>query len=151
MKPHILIVTFAISFSSLLTSAAPPPGGKGKGGPGGSESTEMQALLQSFHLSPEQKTHYDAAKTKTGETMRAISVGKRDGTLPQNEVLKQALAAHKAFNAAVKEILSPAQYEQWLPLREADHHKVAAAHKARDEAAAKKKEADAQAATPGNK
>jgi hypothetical protein len=61
------------------------------------------------------------------------------GTLPQAEVLKQALASHKAFNAAVQDILTPEQYEKWLPLREADHHKIAQAHKERDEAAAKQK------------
>jgi Spy/CpxP family protein refolding chaperone len=118
----------------------PPPGGK-KGGPGGAsqESAEMQALLKSFNLTPEQQAKYAAARKETSEKMRAVSKGKADGTMPQQEVLKQALAAHKAYNAAVKEILTPEQYEKWLPLRESDHHKIAQAHKERDAAAAKGK------------
>ena len=145
MKQHHLILTLILGFTTLAAPAAPPPppGGKSKGGPGGSESAEMQALLKSFNLSSEQQAKYDAVKKKTGEEMRAVSVGKRDGTLTQDQVLEQALAAHKAFNAAVQGILAPAQYDQWLPLREADHHKIAAAHKARDEAEAKKQAEDA--------
>ena len=42
------------------------------------------------------------ARSTPGEEMRAISVGKRDGTLTMDEVLKQSLASHKAFNAAVR-------------------------------------------------
>jgi hypothetical protein len=99
----------------------------------------MKALLESFHLTDEQKTKYDAARKKTGEEMRAISVGKRDGTMPMEAVLKNALASHKAFNATVKEILTPEQYAKWEPVRESDHHKIAQAHKARDEADAKAK------------
>lgn len=118
----------------------PPPGGK-KGGPGGpsQESAEMQVLLKSFNLTAEQQAQYAAARKETSEKMRAISKGKADGTMPMNEVLKQALASHKAFNAAVKKILTPEQYAKWEPLREADHHKTAQAHKERDEAAAKAK------------
>jgi hypothetical protein len=97
----------------------------------------MQALLESFHLTPDQLTKYSAAKAETGKRMREIHEGKVSGALPQEEVLKQALAAHKAFNAAVKEILTPEQFAQWEPLRESDHHKIAQAHKERDAAAAR--------------
>jgi len=126
--------------SGGLSKKGPPPGGK-KGGPGGpsQESAEMQALLKSFNLTPEQQAKYAAARKETSEKMRAVSKGKADGTMPQPEVLKQALAAHKAYNAAVKEILSPEQYGKWLPLRESDHHKIAQAHKERDAGAAKGK------------
>ena len=68
--------------------------------------------------------------------MQEIHRGKVDGTLPMNEVLRQALASHKNFNAAIKKILSPEQYAVWEPLREADHHKIAQAHNERDKAAA---------------
>ena len=125
----------------------PPPGGK-KGGPS-QESAEMQALLKSFNLTAEQQAKYAAARVETSKKMREISQGKNDGTMPMNEVLKQALASHKAFNAAVKLILSPEQYAKWEPLREADHHKIAQAHKERDEAAAKgKKESDGEKSAP---
>jgi hypothetical protein len=146
MKTHRLILTvlFAAILTAILAAAlqaeppskpkGPPPGGRG--GPS-HESPDMQALLKSFNLTAEQQAKYDAARKATGEQMRAISVGKRDGTMPMDEVLKKALASHKALNAAVKEILSPEQYDKWLPLRESDHHKIAQAHKARDEAAAK--------------
>ena len=102
------------------------------------KSAEMQALLKSFNLTAEQQAKYDAAKKAAGDQMRKIHEGKTSGSLPQADVLKQALASHKALNAAVKEILSPEQFAKWEPLREADHHKIAAAHTARDEAAAKK-------------
>ena len=131
MKLHHLILA-AIIGANTFAAPPPPPGGKNRGS---TESPEMQALLKSFHLSPEQQAKYDAARKKTGEEMRAISAGRRDGTLPMEQVLKQALASHKAFNAAVREILPPDQYAKWEPLRESDHHKIAAAHKARDEAA----------------
>ncbi|MCX6849320.1 MAG: hypothetical protein NTY98_10400 [Verrucomicrobia bacterium] len=139
------ILTFVLTLLCITAQSAPPPtsgGSKGKGGPrgpGGSESAEMKALLESFKLTDDQKTKYEAAKKKTSEEMRAISVGKKDGTLTMDQVLKQALASHKAFNAAVKEILPPEQFAKWEPLRESDHHKIAQAHKARDEAAAKGK------------
>jgi Spy/CpxP family protein refolding chaperone len=140
MKPHAIILA-ALTLIASLAFAEPPPKPKGPppGGRGGpsQESAEMKALLESFHLTPEQRAKYDAAKAETGKKMREIHEGKVNGTLPQDEVLKQALASHKAFNAAVKSILTPEQYEKWLPLREADHHKIAQAHKERDEAAAK--------------
>lgn len=147
MKLHHLVLAVIITFSVSAFAAEPPPKPKGpapagersKGGPGGNESAEMKALLESFKLTDEQKAKYDAAKKKTGEEMRAISVGKKDGSMPMDEVLKRALASHKAFNAEVKTILSPEQYDKWLPLREADHSKIAKAHKERDEAAAKAK------------
>ena len=127
-----------------------PPGGKGGPSP---ESPEMQALLKSFNLSAKQQAKYAAARAETSKKMREISVGKNDGTLPMNEVLKQALASHKAFNAAVKNILTPEQYAKWEPLREADHSKIAKAHKERDEAAAKaaKEKAEATPKPPANK
>ena len=152
MKTNRLIITviFAAILTAILAAAlraeppakpkGPPPGGKG--GPS-HESEEKQVLLKSFNLTVEQQAKYDAAKKATGEQMREIHEGKVSGTMPQAEVLKQALASHKAFNAAVKEILSPEQFAKWEPLREADHHKIAASHKARDEAAAKAK-ADAE-------
>jgi hypothetical protein len=62
----------------------------------------MQARLNSFKRSPEQQEKYDAARKATGDAMRKIHEGKVSGTLPQEEVLKQALAAHKAFNPAAK-------------------------------------------------
>lgn len=139
MKLHLLLI-IAFAFTSLAIAEpppkpkGPPPGGK-SGGPGG-KSAEMQALLKSFHLTAELRSKYDAAKKATGEQMRKIHEGKVDGSLPQTEVLKQALTSHKAFNAAVKEILTPEQFAKWEPLRESDHHKIAQAHKARDEAAA---------------
>ena len=142
MKLHLVII-IAFAFTSLAIAEPPPkpkgpsPGGK-SGGPGG-ESTEMQALLKSFNLTAEQQAKYAAEKNATGEQMRKIHEGKADGSLPQPEVLKQALASHKAFNAAVKEILTPEQFAEWEPLRESDHHKIAQAHKARDEATAKAK------------
>lgn len=134
------IVLFALALPALVSAEeplqkpkGPPPGGKGSGVPG-QESPEMQALLTSFNLTPEQRAKYDAAKAETGRQMREIHEGKTSGTMPQDEVLKKALAAHKAFNAAVKEILTPEPYGKWEPLREADHHKIAEAHKKRDEA-----------------
>ena len=143
MKLHLILVTLLVTCT--LAPAAPPekpkgpPPSGGKGGKGGpsQESAEMQAMLKSFNLTSEQQAKYDAAKAKTGEEMRKIHTGKEDGTLTMDDVLKQALASHKAFNAAVKEILTPEQYARWEPLREADHHKIAQAHKERDEAAAK--------------
>ncbi len=153
LKPILLATVFAFTLTSALAAdeskaapaappkdsakkKGPPPGGKGAGGPS-QESPEMQALLKSFNLSAEQQTKYAAARAETSKKMREISVGKADGTLPMNEVLKQALASHKAFNAAVKQILTPEQYAKWEPLRESDHHKIAQAHKERDEVAAK--------------
>lgn len=137
---HLFVRTASTLFCIVaLASPPPPPGVKGKGGPSGSESAEMQTLLKSFNLTADQQAKYDAAKKKTSEEMRAISVGKRDGTLTMPEVLKKALASHKAFNAEVKSILTPEQFAKWEPLRESDHHKIAQAHKARDEAAAKAK------------
>ena len=146
MKTPRIIVTFTAVLTLVLAAAlraeppakpkGPPPGGKG----GAShESEEMQSLLKSFNLTAEQQVKYDAAKKATGDAMRKIHEGKVSGEMPQAEVLKQALASHKAFNAAVKEILTPEQFAKWEPLREADHHKIAQAHKARDEAAAKAK------------
>ena len=139
MKLHRIIPTIVIALNVLLHAAPPPPppGGKGGGGPS-RDSAEMQALLKSFNLTAEQQAKYDAAKKDTGEQMRKIHEGKVSGSMPQDEVLRQALASHKAFNAAVKEILSAEQFAKWEPLREADHHKIAQAHKARDEAEAKK-------------
>ncbi|MBI3882566.1 MAG: hypothetical protein HY301_21200 [Verrucomicrobia bacterium] len=150
LKHLILATTFAFTLATVIAADAPkdappappkdsakkkgpPPGGK-KGGPGGpsQESAEMQALLKSFNLTPEQQAKYAEARAETSKKMREISAGKADGSMPMNEVLKQALASHKAFNAAVKKILSPEQYEKWEPLREADHHKIAQAHKERD-------------------
>lgn len=136
------IVTFLVIAISIIAQAAPPPPppgggkGKGKGGPGG-ESAEMQALLKSFNLTSEQQAKYDAAKKQTGEDMRKIHEGKLNATLSMDEVLKQALASHKAFNAAVKEILTPEQYAKWEPLRESDHHKIAQSHKDREDAESK--------------
>jgi hypothetical protein len=168
MKLTHLILTTAFAFTLATVFAAdepkdipksplqgaakkkgPPPGGK-KGGPAGpsQESPEMQALLKSFNLTAEQQARYAAVRAETSKKMREISVGKNDGTLPMNEVLKQALASHKAFNAAVKAILTPEQYARWEPLREADHSKIAKAHKERDEAAAK---AGKEKAEAGNK
>ena len=137
------IVTNLLVAIGIIAQAAPPPPppsgggkGKGKGGPGG-ESPEMQALLKSFNLTSEQQAKYDAAKKQTGEDMRKIHEGKLNATLSMDEVLKQALASHKAFNVAVKEILTPGQYDKWLPLREADHHKIAQSHKDREDAESK--------------
>ena len=139
MKLTHTIINFA--FTLLLTASiitvnaqeptqpkGPPPGGKGGLS---QDSPEMQALLASFNLTNEQRSKYDAAKAETSKQMRDIHQGKVSGALTQDEVLKQALAAHKAFNAKVKEILSPEQYAQWEPLRESDHHKIAEAHKKR--------------------
>lgn len=142
MKTPRLIITlfFALVLSAALRAEppakpkGPPPGGRG--GPS-QESAEMLALLKSFNLTAEQQAKYDDAKKATGEQMRKIHEGKVDGSMPQAEVLKQALVSHKAFNAAVKSILTPEQFAKWEPLREADHHRIAAAHKARDEAATK--------------
>lgn len=143
MKPNIIATaTIALLSALTLSLAEPPPrpkgpppgGGGGKGGPS-QESAEMKALLASFQLTAEQQAKYDAARAEVGKRMRDIHDAKVNGTLAQDEILRQALAAHKAFNAAVKEILSAEQYEKWLPLREADHHKVAQAHKERDAAA----------------
>lgn len=147
----VLIAAFGLACAAEAQDAppsgkkkGPPPGGKGGPGPS-QESAEMQALVKSFNLTAEQQAKYAAARAETSKKMREISVGKSHGTLPQNEVLKQALAAHKAYNAAVKEILTPEQYAQWEPLREADHHKIAQAHKARDEAAPKAGQTNAPA------
>jgi len=149
MKLRTLFV--AITLAATLAASAqdskppkpkgPPPGGQG--GPS-QDSPDMQALLESFHLTPEQRAKYDAAKAATSKQMRDIHEGKVNGTLAQDEVLKQALASHKAFNAAVKEILTPEQYAQWEPLRESDHHKIAQAHKERDEKAADDKSKPSQ-------
>ncbi|HEY2573857.1 MAG TPA: hypothetical protein VGH65_07300 [Verrucomicrobiaceae bacterium] len=146
MKPtSLLLATLVAAAFASSTFAEPPPKPKGpppsggKGGPGGSESDEMKALLKSFNLSADQQAKYDAAKKKTSGEMQRIHVGKEDGSLKMDDVLKQALASHKGFNAAVKEILSPEQYAKWEPLRESDHHKIAQAHKERDEAEAAKK------------
>ena len=149
MKTRHLALAIVLAFAFTGAAVAepppkpkgPPPGGRG--GPGGGESDEMKVLLKSFNLSADQQAKYDAAKKKTSEDMRKIHVGKEDGSLKMDDVLKQALASHKAFNAAVKEILSTEQYAKWEPLREADHHKIAAAHKARDAAGdARKKDGD---------
>jgi Spy/CpxP family protein refolding chaperone len=146
MKRPILIVATLLTAALAVSAFAedpkakgPPPGGAG--GPS-QESPEMKALLESFHLTPEQRAKYDAAKAETGKQMRAIHEGKVSGSLTKDEVLKQALASHKAFNAAVKEILTSEQYEKWEPLREADHHKIAQAHKERDAAGTAAKGAD---------
>lgn len=139
MKHIITLIVLAISIITQAAPPPPPPGGgkgKGKGGPGG-ESAEMQALLKSFNLTSEQQAKYDAAKKQTGEDMRKIHEGKLNATLSMDEVLKQALASHKAFNAAVKEILTPEQYAKWEPLRENDHHKIAQSHKDREDAESK--------------
>jgi hypothetical protein len=139
LRTILLGITLAATLSVVADEPkpqkpkGPPPGGQG--GPS-QDSPEMQALLESFHLTPEQRAKYDAAKAETSKRMREIHEGKVSGALPQDEVLKQALAAHKSFNAAVKEILTSEQYAQWEPLREADHHRIAQAHKARDEAKA---------------
>lgn len=135
------IVTLLLIAICIVAQAAPPPPpgggkGKGKGGPGG-ESAEMQALLKSFNLTADQQAKYDAAKKKTSEDMRKIHEGKLNATLSMDEVLKQALASHKAFNEAVKQILTPEQYDKWLPLRESDHHKIAESHKDREDAESK--------------
>lgn len=114
----------------------PPPGGKGGPGPS-QESAEMQKLLASFNLTEEQRAKYAAARAATAKAMRDVHEGKVSGSMKQDEVLRKALASHKAFNAAVKEILTAEQYAVWEPLREGDHHKIAQAHKQRDEAAAK--------------
>ena len=145
MKLHHLVLIIAFAFTGLAL-AEPPPKPKGpppgaRGGRPGGESAEMQALLKSFNLTAEQQAKYDAAKKATSEAMRKIHEGKVSGAMPQDEVLKQALASHKAFNAAVKSVLTPEQFAKWEPLREADHHKIAQAHKTRDEAAAKAKDA----------
>ncbi len=66
--------------------------------------------------------------------MREIHEGKTSGAMSQEEVLKKAFAAHQAFNAAVKGILTPEQFAKWEPLRETGQHKIAEAHKKRDEA-----------------
>jgi hypothetical protein len=141
MKIHRIIHTITALALLVSANAEEPkkPKGPPSGGPGGpsQESAEMKALLESFHLTPEQRAKYDAAKAETGKQMREIHEGKISGTMPQDEVLKKALASHKAFNAAVKEILTPEQYAKWEPLREADHHKIAEAHKKRDEEQAK--------------
>jgi outer membrane protein assembly factor BamB len=100
----------------------------------------MQALLESFRLTAEQRDRYDAARAETSKRMREIHQSKVDGTMTQDQILKEALAAHKGFNAKVKEILSPEQYAKWEPLREADHRKTAEAHRERDAAAQKKPE-----------
>lgn len=140
MKLKSLALTFllAIALPAFVSAAEPPPKPKGpppggKGGPS-QDSAEMQELLKSFNLTPEQRAKYDAAKAETGKQMRAVHEGKVSGAMPQEEVLKKALVSHKAFNAAVKEILTPEQFGKWEPLRKADHHKIAAAHKQRDEA-----------------
>jgi Spy/CpxP family protein refolding chaperone len=139
MKHIVTLLVLAISIIAQAAPPPPPPGGgkgKGKGGPGG-ESAEMQALLKSFNLTSEQQAKYDAAKKQTGEDMRKIHEGKLNATLSMDEVLKQALASHKAFNTAVKEILTPEQYAKWEPLRESDHHKIAQSHKDREDAESK--------------
>jgi hypothetical protein len=133
MKPHpILLAALSGIFTTMHAEPPPKPPG-GKGGPS-QESAEMQAPLKSFSLTAEQQAKYDAAKKATGDALRKIHEGKVSGSTPQTEVLKQALASHKAFNAAVKEIMTPEQFAKWEPLREADHHKIAQAHKERDEA-----------------
>jgi hypothetical protein len=147
----VLATCIALTLTSLTCAEDPPPSkpkgppSGGKGGPS-QESAEMQALLKSFNLTADQQAKYDAAKKATGEQMRKIHEGKVSGKMPQDEVLKEALASHKEFNAAVKQILSPEQFAKWEPLRESDHHKIAAAHKARDEQAAKN--ATEKSATP---
>ena len=130
MKLHT--IALAITLLATIAFAEPPP--KPGGGPS-QQSAEMAKLLASFNLTADQRARYDAAGAETGKKMREIHEGKVSGKLTQDEVLKQALAAHQAVNAAVKAILTPEQYAQWEPLREADHHKIAQAHKARDEAA----------------
>lgn len=144
MKHIVTLLALAIS---ILAQAAPPPpppsGGKGKGKGGG--SAEMQALLKSFSLTADQQAKYDAAKKKTGEDMRKIHEGKLNATPSMDDVLKQALASHKAFNEAVKQILTPEQYDKWLPLRESDHHKIAQSHKERDDAAKAKMDVEKNA------
>lgn len=152
LKPLLLAATIAFTLATAFAAdepksapktppqesgkkKGPPPGGT-RGGSGGAsqESAEMQALVKSFNLTPDQRAKYGAARAETSAMMREISKGKADGTMPMNEVLKQALASHKAFNAAVKAILTPEQYAKWEPLRESDHHKIAQAHKERDAA-----------------
>lgn len=130
MKLQTAFVALA-SIGFLFADEPPkrPPGGSSR------ESEAMVKLLESFHLTAEQRAAYDAARAETGKKMREIHEGKVSGQLPQEEVLKQALAVHKAFNSRVKEILIAEQYALWEPQREADHHKIAQAHKVRDEAA----------------
>ena len=144
MKLQHIAVILAFAFTGITFAEPPskpkgplPSGGKGgPGGPGG-ESPEMKALLKSFNLTSEQQAKYDAAKKKTSADMRKMDEGKINATLSMDEVLKQALASHKAFDAAVKEILTPEQYDKWLPLRENDHHKIAQSHKEREDAESK--------------
>src|SRR5437870_5468834 len=93
------------------TRAQPPAGGKDKGGAkGAAQSPEMEALLKSFDLTADQRARYDAARAETSRKMRNVHQGKVDGTLTRDEVLKQALAAHKELNAKVREILTAEQY-----------------------------------------
>jgi hypothetical protein len=137
---HVAVLAGLVALLAIATFAqepppkpkGPPPAG-GRGGPGGpsQESPEMQKLLTSFNLTTAQRARYDAARVATSKKMREIHEGKVSGALAQNQVLKQALESHKAFNATVKEILSAEQFAVWEPLREADHHKIAKAHKER--------------------
>ena len=139
MKIPSVALAITLAFTSVAVHAAPPsPDGNAVRGQASNESPEMQALLASFNLTVDQRAKYEAARAETSRQMREIHEGKVQGTLSQDEVLKKALASHKAFNAAVKAILTAEQYAQWEPLREADHHKIAQAHKTRDEAAATK-------------
>ncbi len=134
LKTIAIVLACACAFAGQA-DAEPPlkPGGPSQG------SEEMKALLKSFNLTADQQAEYDAAQRKTGKQIREIQAGKRNGTLPPDEALRQAQASHRAFNDAVKKILTPEQYAKWEPLRESDHDKSVAAQKAREEEAAKKK------------
>lgn len=119
----VLAIILAVNANAQGPKGPPPRGGS---------DAYMAKLADELGLTKEQRAKYDAANAATSKRFREIHEGKVNGTLTQEQVLKQALETHKALTAKMKEILTPEQFAKWEPAREAHHKQVIAHDKQRE-------------------
>jgi protein CpxP len=79
-------------------------------------ASRLDKLAADLKLTDEQKTKVGAAMDARSKEMKAIH---QDTSLSEDDKKAKAKAAAQTYNAAMKSILTPEQYEQW---HAAAHH-----------------------------
>lgn len=99
--------------NALVAQDAPkdkPPGGPGAQGGPGMRGPNAEQMAKDLGLSDEQKTKLKAAMDEQREKMKAL---REDTSLSADDKKAKGKELRDTFQAKVKEILTPEQFEKW--------------------------------------